>query len=280
MGTWGPGLWQDDTAADIRGAYREALEDGLTDEDARNKVLNDFSADLADEEYAGVVWLALAGVQHSLGRLDADVRDQALRVIDGGSDLLRWQGSKELAKRRAVLAKLRDDLVGPQPARKKVRRPPRRVTTLVPGEVVAYRARSGRYYLLAVQAIHENRYGSYPCVRLLNYEEEFPPDATVVVRLADRPMGDMAQGSTPAQPWWKVDGVVMHKRGQDYADFGFTPAGRRPPLPLEEQRNLAEQPKSYSGWQFWKDYFDKQNELLTQRLTERSGGLLRRWRRS
>jgi hypothetical protein len=39
MGTWGPGLWSDDTAADVRDTYRKALEDGLSDDDATGKVL-------------------------------------------------------------------------------------------------------------------------------------------------------------------------------------------------------------------------------------------------
>ena len=39
MGTWGPGLWSDDTAADVRDTYREALEGGLSDDDATAKVL-------------------------------------------------------------------------------------------------------------------------------------------------------------------------------------------------------------------------------------------------
>ena len=34
MGAWGPGLWSDDVACDVRDAYREAVEDGRSDEDA------------------------------------------------------------------------------------------------------------------------------------------------------------------------------------------------------------------------------------------------------
>jgi hypothetical protein len=67
MGAWGTGLWSDDTACDVRATYREALEDGLSNEEAADKVLAEFAPDLADEDSAPVVWLALAVSQHQRG---------------------------------------------------------------------------------------------------------------------------------------------------------------------------------------------------------------------
>jgi hypothetical protein len=32
VGTWGPGIFSDDTAADVRGDYRELVEDGVPDD--------------------------------------------------------------------------------------------------------------------------------------------------------------------------------------------------------------------------------------------------------
>jgi hypothetical protein len=146
MGTWGPGLWSDDTAADVRVRYREALEDGLGDDEAATLVLTEFAADLGDEDTAGVVWLALAVSQHLAGRLSADVRDQALAVIDTGADARRWEHAEPhmRARRAEVLAKVRDQLAGPQAARKRIRRPPRQVTSLTPGDILAYQVPSDR----------------------------------------------------------------------------------------------------------------------------------------
>lgn len=142
MGAWGTGLWSDDTACDVRATYREALEDGLSDEEAADKVLAEFAPDLADEVSAPVVWLALAVSQHQRGRLTSEVCERALAVIDSGADLRRWQGASPRlrATRAAVLAKIRDKLTGPQPERRLVRRPARRLSTLLPGDVLAYQA--------------------------------------------------------------------------------------------------------------------------------------------
>src|SRR5260370_31703835 len=129
MGAWGPGLWSDDTACDVRRTYREALEDGLSDEDATAKVLAEFAAELGDQDTAPVVWLALAVSQHDLGRLAGEIRDRALEVIRSGADSRRWQDAKAKvrARRAAVLANRTGHLARPQPARKLIRRASRPV---------------------------------------------------------------------------------------------------------------------------------------------------------
>jgi hypothetical protein len=53
----------------VRIAYREALEDGLSDQEATDKVLAGFAANLADQDVVPVVWLALAVT--SMRRLSA-----------------------------------------------------------------------------------------------------------------------------------------------------------------------------------------------------------------
>src|SRR5260221_2778313 len=135
MGAWGPGLWSDDRASDVRATYREALEDGLSDEDATAKVLAEFAAELANQDTSPVVSLALAVSQHDRGRLTGEIRDRALEVLRSGADWRRWQDTEPRvrARRAAVLAKVGDQLAGPQPARKPVRRPPRHVTASSPG---------------------------------------------------------------------------------------------------------------------------------------------------
>ena len=73
MGAWGPGLWPDDTASDVRTTYREALEDGLSDEDATENVVAEFAAELEDQDTSPVAWLALAVSQHDRGRLTGEI---------------------------------------------------------------------------------------------------------------------------------------------------------------------------------------------------------------
>jgi hypothetical protein len=252
----------------VRASYREALEDGLSDEQATEKVLAEFAADLADVDAAPVVWLALAVGQHERGRLTAEVRDRALEVIDGGADLRRWEyaESRIRARRAAVLTKTRDRLVRPQPARRPVRRPARHVTALEPGDVLAYKAPSGRFHLLTVRAVSKNRYGAFPLVRLLDFHQEHLPPARQMSQLPGQPAGRGATPGRPAGPWWCVDGLVHHRRGHDFADYGFELVGHVPAAPEIEQDRLRGAVRSSSGWPFWQSYLNRQDQLLGERL--------------
>jgi hypothetical protein len=267
MGTWGPGIWSDDTAADVRASYREALEDGLGDDEAAALVLTEFAAELGDEDTAGVVWLALAVSQHLAGRLSAQVRDQALSVIDSGADARRWEHAepRARARRAEVLAKVQDQLAGPQPARKRIRRPPRQVTSLTPGDILAYQAPSGRIHLLAVRAVAEDRYGAFPIVHLLDYHQQGIPLARELAELQDQRAGRGAHQAQPPDPWWAVAGQVMHKRRHDFADHGFEVIGHVPAPSQEEQETLKMPLRSYASWSFWQAYLDAQDKLLGNR---------------
>ena len=127
MGTWGPGIFSDDTACDVRVAFRMALEEGLDDQAAQQQVLDEFAGVLDDDTWNGgpLVWLALAKTQWQLGRLDEHVKAQALAVIDQGHDLASWEGSDLYGYRRAVLVRLRRQLTTTPPPRKQIRQPRR-----------------------------------------------------------------------------------------------------------------------------------------------------------
>jgi hypothetical protein len=107
LGVWGTGLFSDDVACDIRDHYRQLLEDGVEDSDATRLTLEKFERYL--EEPDGVALIAFAVTQSKLGRLEPDVRDRALAIIDAGADLAVWEqeNPKLLPKRRAVLEKAR-----------------------------------------------------------------------------------------------------------------------------------------------------------------------------
>lgn len=138
MSAWGPAIFSDDTACDIRSDYRELLEDGVDDAEATRRVVAAYQH--LDVDEAHVLWLALAAAQAALGRLDDTTKGNALRIIDDGVGLELWTeaGPKELARRKAALAKLRHTLAGPQKSPTKVRKPWSHVTGLAPGDVLAY----------------------------------------------------------------------------------------------------------------------------------------------
>jgi hypothetical protein len=253
--------------------YRNALEDGLSDEQATETVLTEFAHDLADVDEAPVVWLALAVCQHERGRLTPEVRDRALAVIDTGANLRRWEhlGPRDRGRRAAVLTRVRARLMSSQPPRKPIRRRHRDVTSLRPGDILAYQAPSGRFHLLAVRALDENRYGTFPIVQLLDYHEERLPSAGQLAELGDQPRGRSAGQDRPAGPWWTVDGLVGHTRGHDFTDCGFQIIGQVPPPSQDEQCELLSSTGSSSGWGFWRRYLRRQDELLGERLATGPG---------
>jgi hypothetical protein len=108
MGAWGTAIFSDDFACDIRDSYRDLLGEGLNAAQAKTRVLKEFASSLNDPDESAMFWLALAAVQWQHGRLDAETLENALFVIDSGSNLAKWEvGSSDYAKRRIILEKLR-----------------------------------------------------------------------------------------------------------------------------------------------------------------------------
>jgi hypothetical protein len=177
LGVWGTSLFSDDEACDVRDHYRELLEDGVEDAAATQLTVEKFRAYL--EESSGVALLAFAVTQSTLGRLDPDIRDRALAVLDRGADLEVWErdNPKLLPKRRATLEKARAQLTGPQPLRRRVR-PPKQISSgLAAGDVLAF-ALPGRVALLRVVRVRSHRLGETPVLEELDSKgaEAPPPD--------------------------------------------------------------------------------------------------------
>ena len=123
MGAWGTGIFENDTSADVRGEYREHLENQVADEEATRLVIESFGY-LLQEDNAAELWVPLAAAQSQVGRLDDAVRAAALDAIDQGIGLDLWEeaGPDELSERVEALHELRNQLTGPQPARTKLHR--------------------------------------------------------------------------------------------------------------------------------------------------------------
>jgi hypothetical protein len=224
MGAWGPAIFYDDTAADIRGDYRELLEDQVPDEEATQRVIAAYTHLGADESY--LLWLALAAAQYQVGRLEDQVKERALAVIDSGEGLDLWReaGPKELTKRQSVLAKLRDQLTGPPRPRNTIRRPWRHVTDLMPGMVLAYTSGSGALALFRVVRVDDGRAGAIPVLERLDWDRRSLPSERKLRRLAVRMhVNDYAP---PREERWSV--ARNRKKDPDWRDSGFTLVGAAP----------------------------------------------------
>lgn len=169
MGAWGANLYQDDVALDIKDEYKDNLRRGKTNEEAMQEIIDKYQELLEDEEDRGVFWLALADTQWNLGRLDEQVKEQALEIIELGTDLKRWEINEKLYnKRKEILEKLKEKLLSPQPEEKRMPKYRTYKCEWKNGDVFAYQLKSeyakeqgleGRY--LIIQKIDEIDW--YPC---------------------------------------------------------------------------------------------------------------------
>jgi hypothetical protein len=168
MGSWSTGVFGNDLASDVRGEYRELLEDGTPDAEALQKVLRSFAHAVDDPDNGTCFWTGLAAAQMELGRLDPAVRDRTVAVIDAGGDLHMWDETGFANKRRSVLTRLRGQLLGPQKAAVKVR-PPRRATSPVQaGDVFLLSLQDGRKARLRTLAVNSYRLGDIPTVEMID----------------------------------------------------------------------------------------------------------------
>ena len=122
MGAWGPKLYQDDVAQDVRDEYKELLKIGLSNEEATKKLINDNKGLIDDVDEGPIFWFALADTQWKLGRLLPEVKEKAIQYIQDGEHLKAWsnQDPKLRLKRKVVLEELMNQLNTQIPEAKKI----------------------------------------------------------------------------------------------------------------------------------------------------------------
>jgi hypothetical protein len=169
MGAWGVAIFSDDLAADIRIEFRELIGDGLTASEATARLQAEYASSLDDPDQMPVFWLALALTQWKLGRVEESVRRQAVRIIDDGIDLARWGDAKSRARRAAVLARARAELMSAPPPARRVPRTVREANTWQVGETIGFQLLSGRWTLLRVIGHHTDRGGRFAICELLDW---------------------------------------------------------------------------------------------------------------
>lgn len=170
MGVWGTGIFQDDTACDIRDEYKQLLGDRLSAPEAKARILEVYKSSFADADDSNVAWLALAAVQWQVGRLDDDTLQRALAVIDSGANLVRWSADpKDRDRRKAALEKLRAQISSPQPAEKRIRKEVRCECHWKIGELISYQLLSGKLAIFRVISHHTDKGGTYPVCELLDW---------------------------------------------------------------------------------------------------------------
>ncbi|MGI6745880.1 MAG: hypothetical protein ACOX45_07055 [Acutalibacteraceae bacterium] len=159
MGAWGPKLYQDDIAQEVRDYYKDQLHRGKTGEEITQELIKQNEYAISDIDDAPTFWFALADTQWNLGRLEDLVKEKALNHIFNGYDLRRWEAedSKGAKIRAKVIEELRQKLLSPQPAEKKISQYKLYKCEWNIGDVYAYQLESdmakerglyGRYFLI------------------------------------------------------------------------------------------------------------------------------------
>lgn len=175
MGTWGPALYSDDLAADVRSDLYEMIGTGATAVEAIDRLSADYADSLQTPDEKGVFWIAVADTAWRLGRPVERATTEALRVIASGSDLLRWENKPERRKREAALQKVAKRLQSTAPPPKRVRKPHVAANEWAPGEVIAFRLSSGSWVSFRVVDHHVDKGGRSAICEPLDWTGVKPP---------------------------------------------------------------------------------------------------------
>ncbi len=187
MGSWGAALYSDDLALDLRSDFRDLIGEGHTAEAALDRLMEEYDASFADADEGPVCWLAVAETAWKLGRPVARATTEALRVIESGADLQRWDDPRDRKKRRRVLEQVAETLRSPPPPQRRVVRPFKAANQWAVGEVIAYRLASGQWTAFRVLGHHTDKGGRFAVCEPLNWTGAEPPQQSQIERMGVRP---------------------------------------------------------------------------------------------
>ena len=176
MGAWGPAIYSDDLACDIRDDFKELIGDGLDSEQATSTLEKEYQNSINDSDENSVFWFALADTQWKTGRLINRVLEKTLEIIDKVSDLERWkEDPKNLKKRETAIAKLKQQLLTSQPKEKRIAKVYREESKFNIGDIFSYQNKLENKALFRVIGIHQDEGGRFSVCELIDwFEEELP----------------------------------------------------------------------------------------------------------
>jgi hypothetical protein len=223
VGVWGTKLFSSDIALDVRDHYRELIEDGVDDDEAARHTLGKYQSLFDDPEDGVTALLAFAVTQSKIGRLDPEIRDRAVAAIDQGGDLPIWEQEepKLVPQRKAELARVRAQLTGPQPSRKRLKRPKLIQCGLWSGDVLAFQLPNASV-LVRVVRVQSYRKFELPILEELEYKGATLPSAEVLPNLPPRARENCLSLVLRSleDTWFNV-----FEPGSDWAGAGFQRIG-------------------------------------------------------
>lgn len=186
MSAWGPAIFSDDLACDVRDEFKDLVADGLNQIEATKKLIEMYSISEEDPEDYTVFWLSLAATQWKIGRLTDEAKTKAIHIIDSGLDLRRWEEEGEPGwekKRKENLLKLKEQLTSPQPKQKKIKKRYKSQTDLEVGDAVSYQLNSGEFVIFRVIDHHTDKGGTDPVCELCDWKGKEIPSIQEIEKL-------------------------------------------------------------------------------------------------
>jgi len=177
----GPSILSNDLAADLRDEWKEYLGEGHTPESISEKLIlwADDEGIFNDEEEEYDYWLSFALIQWNTGRLQANVKEKALSLLNDQTfnkiESERWFEKSDLKKRRINLQKVKEKLEGIQPKAKKIAKPFYRKSILKTGDIITIKLSNSKYCILEIIRV-ENGKDVFPRGILYDYYSEKKPD--------------------------------------------------------------------------------------------------------
>ena len=241
MGTWGFGLYENDTALDVKDDFEELYKQGKTAQEIAERLTDTNRDIMGDAEEEPLFWLALADSQWNFGVLLPAVKEKALYWIDRCRERLHDQtvDGEEKAWKNTLDA-LQKKLFSPLPPVKKIRKGRRFICPWKVGDVFAWKLESdmakerglcGRYFL--IQKVDEGTW--YPSHIVPIVYVKITKDANLPTNVEEYDQLEYVQigFSKYEERFWPIDmrrpqEDIAEKSKIDYQvdEYGFLPQYR------------------------------------------------------
>lgn len=113
MELWGFEIFDDDIALDVKSAFEEYIDSGMSTLEATEQIMHEYEDALSDSDQRWSIILALAILQLREDDVQDDTRDMALDIIENGEFLDSWEylDEEDLKERKKILKTLRAKLI-------------------------------------------------------------------------------------------------------------------------------------------------------------------------
>lgn len=154
MGTWGPGIFQNDTTADIWVEFKELYNKGLSLKEIRYKLEKEYKPQ-SDTEYFGEIWTGIAHGQWMCG----DVEDYTFKKLNDAIKLNRltlWVDDKKLLEKRIkAISDFIQKIQTPRPNPLKRKKIVIRHSFFKKGDIIGIKL-NPNYYIAAIVTDHQD----------------------------------------------------------------------------------------------------------------------------